>query len=207
MKRCYDCDQSKTLDNFPVNRRNRDGRGTSCRLCAQSRNRVNYWKKKGIPSGECPPESKTKRRIREAQTGLRLCSKCKSEKPISDFLKWVCGSCRRNKRLARYSANKQKYHDAHLKWKYGISRKELNKWIEAQDGKCAICEKERPLVVDHDHETEIVRGLLCRQCNHAIGLFYESELTLLNAANYLRIFKENLSTVPEELKKKMDKPF
>ena len=38
-----------------------------------------------------------------------------------------------------------------------------------QDGLCAICQQRRPLVVDHCHETDLVRGLLCYRCNTMEG--------------------------------------
>lgn len=37
--------------------------------------------------------------------------------------------------------------------------------MEIQQGRCAVCPSTGPLVVDHDHETGLVRGLLCRGCN------------------------------------------
>lgn len=42
------------------------------------------------------------------------------------------------------------------------------------------------LSIDHDHETGKVRGLLCNNCNRAIGLLGDSVSTLLDAVEYLR---------------------
>lgn len=38
-----------------------------------------------------------------------------------------------------------------------------------QDGHCAVCKQVRPLVVDHDHGTGLIRGLLCYRCNTQEG--------------------------------------
>lgn len=38
-----------------------------------------------------------------------------------------------------------------------------------QNKRCAVCEKEEFLVIDHDHETGEVRGLLCRGCNKKLS--------------------------------------
>lgn len=38
-----------------------------------------------------------------------------------------------------------------------------------QAGRCAVCEEEKRLVVDHDHVTGYVRGLLCSRCNVTEG--------------------------------------
>jgi len=69
-----------------------------------------------------------------------------------------------------------------------------------QNGLCAICHKlprRRRLQIDHDHTCcppnefcdKCIRGLLCEQCNHALGLFYDNPEILQNAILYLAAFK------------------
>lgn len=61
---------------------------------------------------------------------------------------------------------------------YGVTPEQYDALYEAQGGCCAICgrpenakQNGRPvrLSVDHDHDSGIVRGLLCRRCNSAVG--------------------------------------
>jgi hypothetical protein len=63
--------------------------------------------------------------------------------------------------------------------------------LEEQGGKCAVCGKlnnegRRRLAVDHDHKTGKVRGLLCGNCNTALGLVKEDPEILSLLADYLR---------------------
>lgn len=56
---------------------------------------------------------------------------------------------------------------------------------ELQGNVCAICQETLPLLLDHDHQTDRVRGLLCSLCNSGIG-FLRDQLDLLRrAAQYL----------------------
>lgn len=67
--------------------------------------------------------------------------------------------------------------DRRLRELYGIGIEEYNLILERQGGGCAICglvTKMRGkvvLVVDHDHETGAVRGLLCNPCNLMMGRY------------------------------------
>src|SRR2546423_5792224 len=64
---------------------------------------------------------------------------------------------------------------SHLKRKFGLTLEEYDEMLAAQEGGCAICgeapEEGKILHIDHDHETGLVRGLLCQRCNHGLGLF------------------------------------
>lgn len=74
---------------------------------------------------------------------------------------------------------------------YGLSAAEYWAIYEYQNGKCYICERakgtgKRRLSVDHDHETGLVRGLLCLPCNRDIlGHLRDSVAALLRAIRYL----------------------
>jgi hypothetical protein len=61
--------------------------------------------------------------------------------------------------------------------------------LDEQNGACAICGREPPsvgpLVIDHDHANDQVRGLLCRRCNLGIENFYEDPRVLESAARYI----------------------
>jgi hypothetical protein len=77
-----------------------------------------------------------------------------------------------------------------LRSRYGIEMAEYDGILLAQGGRCAICNKKsegRSLVVDHNHETGQVRGLLCHHCNTALGLFRDDPINLSRAADYLLI--------------------
>ena len=61
---------------------------------------------------------------------------------------------------------------------------------EAQDNRCAICgcsdtTKARRLAVDHDHETNTVRALLCHHCNTGLGNFGDNIGLMWKAIRYL----------------------
>nr|WP_281384753.1 endonuclease VII domain-containing protein [Novosphingobium piscinae] len=68
--------------------------------------------------------------------------------------------------------------------RYGITRSQLAA-MRARVTRCEICAAEGRLVIDHDHRTGRVRGLLCQNCNSAIGKLREDPELFANALNYL----------------------
>lgn len=79
---------------------------------------------------------------------------------------------------------------------YGITCDEWEALYKTQGGVCAICLQEgftmkeshvAKLMVDHCHTTGRVRGLLCHNCNRALGLLKDSTENLTRAIAYLAV--------------------
>lgn len=97
----------------------------------------------------------------------------------------------KKKRKVYRDTHKDKMKDMILKKLYGVSIDTYNDMFQKQEGRCAICERHqsefrRALCVDHDHKTEEIRGLLCLNCNRALGIFRDSIKRLNNAIKYLQ---------------------
>lgn len=70
--------------------------------------------------------------------------------------------------------------------RYGINRTDYNAIKAIQGDACAICgDQEAKLYVDHCHDTEKVRGLLCQPCNTGIGMFKDSPEAMKRAIGYV----------------------
>lgn len=77
-------------------------------------------------------------------------------------------------------------HRNRLKNRYGVTPEQVECMKEAQGFVCDIC-KQTPSTwhIDHCHNTNIVRGLLCGQCNMALGLMKDNPERLKKAIDYL----------------------
>lgn len=80
-----------------------------------------------------------------------------------------------------------------------MTPEQFDAMLVAQDGVCAICQRTcamgRSLSVDHDHQTGMVRGLLCAGCNVALGRFEDDVERLEAAIRYLRQHTTTLAVV------------
>jgi len=128
----------------------------------------------------------------------KICTKCKTEKPLSEFGKdntrksgrtSHCKQCK-----AAYERNRGKKRpnriDHRRNRRLGIVERDYLEMFRKQNGKCAICgvshlELRKRLCIDHDHKTGKVRGLLCLKCNWVLGHCLDSTEILSNAIGYL----------------------
>jgi hypothetical protein len=79
-----------------------------------------------------------------------------------------------------------------LQRQYGLSREDWQKMFDDQQGLCAICgDTMKRIVVDHDHISDKVRGLLCNNCNLGIGLLQDDSRILESAFKYLKKYEED----------------
>ena len=123
---------------------------------------------------------------------MKQCRSCGVEKPLSEFHirrdngkhRNDCIQCLRDKKNA-----------VQYKQLYNISLSDYDKLYELQGGVCAMCflpqvdPRKTRLCVDHCHTTGVVRGLLCSNCNVAIGLLKDDERLLQRGIEYLRSTK------------------
>jgi hypothetical protein len=144
----------------------------------------------------------------------KVCPKCEQSKTLSEFGKdktkkfgvsAYCKSCANENRKTNYkkspekekeklreyyAKNKSSFRKYSLKALYGLSEDQFEDMKHNQDYACKICrthEKnlKRGLFVDHCHETNRVRGLLCQSCNTMLGNAKDNILVLQAGIAYL----------------------
>lgn len=116
----------------------------------------------------------------------QACRICSEVKPLSEYEerndsgkhRTECRDCRATAEVAR---------------RYSITVPEVLGLYESAGNRCQICGTDgkdhatfKRLVVDHDHATGEVRGLLCANCNSGIGQFKDSISLLEAAKQYLQ---------------------
>ena len=137
-----------------------------------------------------------------------------SKGPNKYGLQWQCKQCQSADYRARYKANPNIFGQRQKEQRrkdpvkvqraalvrtlrhFGKTIQEYDAIVEVQQGKCAIC-KQLPtgkkskyltlprLSVDHCHTCNTFRGLICYNCNGALGLIRDNVHTLQNMIDYL----------------------
>jgi len=136
----------------------------------------------------------------------KVCNNCKVEKPLSDFhfskktknsLKLYpdsqCKACKYayTRKWMKDNAEKNNAYNtkSKLKNRYNITVDDYELMQSNQDGLCAICKApptRRRLAVDHCHQSNRIRGLLCDRCNLALGMLNDDLNIVEGIKNYLK---------------------
>lgn len=159
MKRCYTCRRRKRISEFYRYSASPDGRQGACKRCSRAAGKKYYLSARNRK--KVSDAGKVYRQKNPEKCAHRSESYRKSHRPkLADYLR---------------------------KYVYGLSPGDYRRLLISQRGKCQIC-RSRMLkpCVDHDHDTGIVRGLLCPKCNTGIGLLQDSSAIVLAACEYLK---------------------
>jgi hypothetical protein len=176
VRQCPDCGEVKPSSAYRRNKSRPDGLAFYCKDCFKRRDNAAYRRRMAAQG----------RKVRErvvAPNGYKWCPGCESIKVLTEWgrnraskdgYNSYCKACR-NKRDAR----------DYLKRTYGLTPADVSEMIEAQARVCSICLSASAEHVDHDHATGKVRGVLCFNCNVAIGQFKDDPWLLRRAISYL----------------------
>jgi hypothetical protein len=137
----------------------------------------------------------------------KRCNRCQKIKPTTEFHQGSggvgyyqpsCKTCAAPYSRDRYKRLKETrpgfVRDMKLR-AYRLNNDSFLELFQKQGGRCGICKEEILLedyakpagwVIDHDHETNHVRGFLCRSCNLLLGASKDNEHNLLSAIEYLK---------------------
>lgn len=174
-KTCIRCGITKSAELFLKDRRIKDGLNSWCKHCCALSQRERYKNGKY-----------------DVAVSEKICKGCGKNKPASDFgthkvsrdgLNGKCKECKNDARMRNF---------------YSISYGEYRDLIDAQQGGCEICRRpatefSKAMAIDHDHRCcpgkkscgKCIRGILCTNCNAAIGLIGDSAEAAVRAVNYL----------------------
>ncbi|MGD6746559.1 endonuclease VII domain-containing protein [Streptomyces sp. BH106] len=164
------------LVSFAADKNRQDGLQVWCRECVAEYSAAHYRRRQEA-------RGKSVRVKVDVPDGHKLCRTCGEIKPhadwhrnasASDGLSTKCKACRAI----------QGRQD-HLKRNYNLTEAQRDEMIASQMGICVICLNAPAVHVDHCHETGRVRGVLCFNCNSAIGKLGDDPDTTRRATAYL----------------------
>jgi hypothetical protein len=141
---------------------------------------------------------------------ILTCNKCNQDKPKSRFYKessiargyrYSCKECdaSRFKKYINKPGKKELRNNNRRKWNrtrfYNFPSELYDQRLAEQGNICAICGTDKPggrgtFHADHSHETNQPRGVLCHNCNIALGNFQDNPEILRAAIEYLNKYSE-----------------
>uniref|UniRef100_A0AAU2VD61 Endonuclease VII domain-containing protein n=1 Tax=Streptomyces sp. NBC_00003 TaxID=2903608 RepID=A0AAU2VD61_9ACTN len=175
-KQCRKCARDLPLAAFARDRNRRDGLQVDCRDCVAEYSATHYRRRREAMG-------KPVREHVDVPTGHKLCRTCGEVKPHSEWHRNATASDGLSTRCKACRAERGR--QDHLKRRYGMTEDERDGLIASQGGVCCICLSAPAAHVDHCHQTGRVRGVLCFNCNSAIGLLGDDPDTVRRAAAYL----------------------
>lgn len=187
VKTCTRCGEEKELTEFYL-RASRGTYSSRCKACQRAYMNERYWRDPERMRMEGRQQHVAHREYRLIQGRARYAvardetnAKRRAERRLNPEV------VRAKERESAQRLNR--YRRVALR-KYGLTVETYEALLISQQGVCAICKgppNGRGLVfhVDHDHQTNRVRGLLCHYCNTAIGSLGESVELLRAAITYL----------------------
>ncbi|MEW2270706.1 endonuclease VII domain-containing protein [Streptomyces griseofuscus] len=175
-KGCGKCGRDLPRAAFARDRNRRDGLQPYCRECVAEYSATHSRRRREAMG-------KTVRQKVTVPSGHKRCPQCQEVKPHTEWERnrsssdgWAsyCRTCRAGRNRTSY-----------LKRKYGLTEAERDAMVASQRGLCVICLKAPAAHVDHCHKTGRVRGVLCFNCNSAIGKLGDDPDAVRRAAAYL----------------------
>ena len=194
MKRCYKCKVEKSTAEFGKDKSRKDGFYPQCKGCQRATSRK--WKERNPEKVKKTSREWTKRNPESNRKAAKAWAKRNPEKVRAYQRAHYARNKKkvateRKKRLQKdpefYKKIKRKVHAK----KCGIPEVLLDAVESAVMGLCWICgdyQGSRKYIhsIDHDHESGKFRGILCSQCNTALGLLRDNPKLCEVAAKYLR---------------------
>lgn len=112
----------------------------------------------------------------------RVCRKCGTEYPITEF-RFTSKATNKRHNICKHCRQ------IHRKF-VREAKQHYDELLKKQNNSCAICgitadESNDKLIIDHNHDTLIVRGIVCSYCNKGLGFFKDSPTRLAMAIEYL----------------------
>lgn len=199
---CVRCEQIKPVDQFIINLRTRTGYGKTCLSCStktctvcKAEKHIDHFRSQNKTPN---PHVKRAHCISCERTTTNQRNRVRYQSMTPE---------QRLERSRRHRASRAErdpdYRRGETLQKYNMTIEQYKEMSEAQNGLCAICKdaartergRYKKLVVDHCHQTNQVRKLLCNNCNSGLGFLFDNQQHMKQAQRYLQKRYPNLGEI------------
>ena len=130
------------------------------------------------------------RRDNKSPLGHTRCANCGEKFLQKRSIQFCCSKLCSSALYRRTRISSDKKRDYRRRYTYGVTPDDWSRMWTEQEGLCKICPKPLGLddgsyAIDHCHDSGLVRGILCRECNLGLGYFKDSPELLRLAAQYV----------------------